>query len=101
RQQTLVAAQSTRQTTQLALKRLIVAGTQDPNWNAEIDPTDRPDFSSQAIDIEAAIRRALSERTDLAIAKANVSANDVTLRYLGDQMLPQADLVAFYGLAGL
>ena len=29
---------------ELALKRLIVAGTQDPNWNAQLDPVDRPDF---------------------------------------------------------
>ena len=40
--QTLVHAEATRRTTELALKRLIVAGTQDPNWDASIDPTDRP-----------------------------------------------------------
>src|SRR5262249_17746508 len=46
-------------------------------------------------------RRALSERTDLDIAKKNVSANDVTLHYLRDQLLPQADLVALYGFSGI
>ena len=101
RRQTLVSAQSTRRTSELAVKRLIVAGTQDPNWNAEIDPVDRPDFTPQPIDIEAAVRRALSERTDLDIAKKNVSANDVTLKYLSDQTMPQADVVANYGLVGL
>ena len=101
RRQTLVAAQATRRTTELALKRLIVAGTQDPNWSVQLDPTDRPDFRAEPIDIEAAVRRALSERTDLEIAKKNIAANDVTLKYLVDQMRPQADLLTSYGLVGL
>ena len=100
-QQNLVAAQGAMRTAELALKRLIVGGTQDQNWNAQIDPVDRPDFLAQPIDIEAAVRRALAERTDLEIAKKNIAANDVTLKYLIDQMRPQADLSATYGLAGL
>src|SRR6185503_8179597 len=83
------------------LKRLIVNGTSDQNWNVRIDPVDRPEFQPQAFDIEAAVRRALSERTDLDIAKKNIEANDVTLKYLVDQMRPQADFAATYGLVGL
>jgi outer membrane protein TolC len=97
----LVAAQATKRTTELALKRLIVAGTQDANWNVQLNPTDRPDFRAEPIDIEAAVRRALSERTDLEIAKKNIAANDVTLKYLVNQMRPQADVTASYGLVGL
>ena len=100
-QQLLVTAQGAMRTAELALKRLIVGGTQDQNWNVRLDPTDRPDFRAQPIDIEAAVRRALAERTDLEIAKKNITANDVTLKYLVDQMRPQADLTATYGLAGL
>ena len=99
--QNLVVAQATMRTTELALKRLIVNGTQDPNWNATIDPVDRPDFRPEAVDVDAAIRKALSQRTDLAIAQKNVQANDVTLRYLDDQTRPQADFQANYGLSGI
>jgi outer membrane protein len=99
--QNLVAAQSTRNTAELALKRLIVSGTQDPNWSARIDPTDRPEFSPAAIDVEAAVRRALSERTDLQIVKKDVEMNDVTMKFLQDQLKPQADLVGTYGVVGL
>src|SRR5205823_9311544 len=99
--QNLVAAQSTMRTAELVLKRLIVGGTSDPNWNVRLDPVDRPEFTPQTFDIEAAVRRALSERTDLAIAKKNIEANDVTLKFLVDQMRPQADFVATYGLVGL
>ena len=99
--QTLVTAQASQRTAELALKRLIVNGTQDSNWNATIDPVDRPDFRPETIDIEAAVRRALSQRTDLLIAQKNVQANDVTLKYLDDQTKPQADLSANYGWSGV
>jgi outer membrane protein TolC len=99
--QNLVAAQATMRTSELALKRLIVGGTNDPNWSVRLDPVDRPDFTPQTFDIEAAVRRALSERTDLTIAKKNMEANDVTLKYLVDQMRPQADFTATYGLVGV
>ena len=101
RRQAVVQAESTRRTTELALKRLIVAGTQDPNWNATLDPVDRPDFRPEPVDLDAAIRRALSERTDIAIAKKNVEANDITLKYLSDQLKPQADLQLSYQTQGL
>jgi outer membrane protein TolC len=99
--QNLAVAQQTMQTAEVALKRLIVAGTQDPNWNAKLDPIDRPDFAPVAIDVEAAVKRALSERTDLEIAKKTTEMNDITLKFLRDQLKPQADLVATYGMVGL
>src|SRR5204862_5454057 len=101
RRQALVAAQSTKRTAELALKRLIVSGTSDPNWNATLDPVDRPDFQPINVDLEGAVRRALADRTDLAIARQSLASNDVTLRFLQDQMKPQVDLQAQYGLAGV
>jgi outer membrane protein TolC len=99
--QNLVTAQGAMRTAELALKRLIVGGTQDSNWNVQLNPVDRPDFRAEPIDIDAAIRRALAERTDIDVAKKNILANDVTLKYLQDQLRPQADFVGTYGLAGL
>src|SRR5262249_25406423 len=99
--QNLVVAQATMRTSELALKRLIVSGTEDPNWNATLDPVDRPDFRPEPLDVAGAIRRALSQRTDLAIAQKSVQSNDVTLKFLNDQTKPQADFVANYGLSGI
>src|SRR5215470_5748037 len=100
--QNLVVAQATMRTTELALKRLIVSGTDDPNWNANLDPVDRSsEFRPEEIDLDAAIRRALSQRTDLLTAQKDVQINDVTLKYLNDQTRPQADVVANYGLGGI
>ena len=99
--QALVAAQATMRTSELSLKTLLVSGTEDPLWGSTIDPIDRPDFRPEAVDVEAAVRNALSKRTDLSIAKKNLQSNDVTVKYLRDQLLPQTDLVANYGLVGI
>jgi outer membrane protein TolC len=98
--QNLATAQGTLRTNELALKRLIVSGTDDPNWAAAIDPADRPDFVPITIDLPAAVKRALDVRTDLAQVRKNLEVNNVTLKYLTNQTLPQADLTARYGLAG-
>jgi outer membrane protein TolC len=101
-QQVLVLAQAQVRTAELALKRLIVSGTQDANWSAKLDPTERPDIQpDQQVDITAAVRRALMNRTDIAQAKKTQEANDVTLKFLRNQQLPQLDLVGRYGLVGL
>jgi|SwirhisoilCB1_FD_contig_81_445490_length_4108_multi_3_in_0_out_0_3 outer membrane protein TolC len=99
--QNLATAVGTQRTAELALKRLIVGGTEDPNWSVTLDPVDRPDFAPQPIDIPAAVKRGLENRTDLQQAKKNLQVNDVTLKYLRNQILPQADVTARYGLIGL
>jgi outer membrane protein len=98
--QNLATAQGTRRTTELALKRLIVSGTQDPNWSATLEPVDRPDFVPAPIDVAAAVGRAIENRTDLAQVRKNLQVNDVTLDYLRNQTLPQVDFSARYGLIG-
>jgi outer membrane protein len=100
RRQTLVSAEATRRTTELALKRLIVNGTEDPTWISTIDPTDRPEFRGETIDVAGAVSRALSARTDLTIAKKNLASNDITYNLLRNQTLPQVDFVGRYGLIG-
>jgi outer membrane protein TolC len=99
--QTLAQAEANRQTAELALKRMIVGGTDDPLWHAAITPIDRPTFRNETIDVETAVRKALSDRSDLQAAKKTLESNDITLRYLHNQTLPAVDLNANYGAAGL
>lgn len=101
RRQTLVAAQAARRTAELALKGLIVSGTDDELWRAEINPLDRPAFSPEPIDADAAVRRALEQRTDITQAKQQIESNELNVRLLRNQTLPALDLTATYGLAGI
>jgi outer membrane protein TolC len=101
RRQALVQAQATLRNAELALKRLIVSGTDDPLWTSSINPVDRPPSTPEPIDLEAAVSRALSQRTDLLQSKNNLRISDINLRNLVDLTRPQLNLTATYGLAGL
>jgi outer membrane protein TolC len=101
RRQVLTRADAERRTAELALKRLIVNGTDDPFWTAAINPVDRPTFTTEALDVAGAVKQALTNRTDLQQAQKQLAANDIGLRSLADQLLPALDLTSSYGLAGV
>jgi outer membrane protein TolC len=101
RRQTVTQTVAARRTAELALKRLIVNGTDDPLWSATIEPIDRPTYSSTPIDVAEAVRKALGTRTDLETARKQLQSNDLNLKSLTDQQLPALDLTASYGLAGV
>jgi outer membrane protein TolC len=54
-----------------------------------------------AIDADAALRHALDARLDLAQTRKQLAANDLSLKLLGNQRLPAADVTASYGLQGI
>ena len=99
--QAVVTAEGARRTAEIALKRLIVSGTSDPLWTATIEPVDRPDFRPEPIDLSAATQKALSSRTDVLQARKNLEANDITMRLLNNQKLPQVDLQTRYATTGI
>jgi outer membrane protein TolC len=101
RRQTLAQVEATMRTAELALKRLIVSGTEDPIWRASLVPTDRPDFRPERVDIESAVRKALENRTDLDQARKQLQSNDVTIEGLRNAVMPSLDVSFNYGLAGL
>ena len=100
RRQQLVTAQATLRNNELALKRLIVNGTDDEMWGATIVPVDRPTVTAQPIDLEAAVSNALSRRIDLATTRRNLDSTDITLRAMENQTMPQLDLIGQLDLAG-
>jgi outer membrane protein TolC len=100
RRQQLVSAQAALRNNELALKRLIVNGTEDELWQATIVPTDQPTVSPEPIDLESALRNALSRRTDLAVTKKNMESSDVTLESLRNQTLPGVNFVGSLNLRG-
>ncbi len=100
RRQQLVTAEATLRNNELALKRLIVSGTDDELWRATIVPVDRPTVTAQPMDLEGAVRNALSQRTDLAVTKKNLEASDITIKAMHNQTLPNLDVISQYNLTG-
>ena len=101
RRQALALAEATERTAELALKRYIVSGTEDPLWRHELRPIDLPALEPAPTDIEGAVRRGLERRTDLITARKNLQGSDVNLRYLRNTTLPELDLLASYGGQGI
>jgi len=101
RRLTLVQAQATVRTSELALKRLIVSGTDDPLWTSSINPTDRPPTTPEPLNVDAATSRALRERTDLLQSKNSLQISDINLRNQVESTRPQLDFVGTYGLVGI
>ena len=84
------------------MKRLIVSGTADPLWSSTIEPVDRPDFRPEPIDLSAATQTgAVDQNRRPAGAARRSTANDVTLRLLNNQKLPQVDLQTRYATTGI
>ncbi len=102
RRQGLVTAENARRTAELALKRLIVSGTEDPNWAATLDPVDRPDFRARAgrhskrrfAALEPADRSSRSRRRTSRTTPPRLS-------FLRNQTLPIVDLQVNYGVQGV
>ena len=101
RRQNLAAAEATAQTAELALKRYVVSGTDDPLWLQTIRPVDLPSVQPPPTDIIGAVRKAITERTDVLSSRKNLDSNDVTMRYFQDQSRPALDVNASYGAQGL
>jgi outer membrane protein TolC len=101
RRQAVATTVAAVRTAELALKRLIVNGTEDPYWVATIEPIDRPTYSTEALDVAASVRKALASRTDIEQSRKQIQANNISMRNLSDQRLPALDLTASYGAAGI
>ena len=101
RRQNLAAAEAAAQTAEIALKRFLVSGTDDPLWQQTLRPVDLPSLQPPPADVEGAIRRALSQRTDVLNTRKNLDISDVNIRFFRDQSLPDLDLNASYGAQGI
>ena len=101
RRQNLASAEAAASTAELALKRYLVNGTDDPLWRQTLRPVDLPSLQPAPGDIEGAIRRALSERTDIINARKTLDTSDINIQYFKDLSRPALDLTASYGAQGL
>ena len=70
-------------------------------WSMSLEPGDSPVLGTREIDVDAAVRNALLNRTDLDTLDRNLEMTDTDIRYFRNQQLPAVDLQVDYGLTGL
>jgi outer membrane protein TolC len=83
-----------------ALKQVLFTRNPD-TWATRIVPTDRPTAEPIPVDIEAAVRRAFDQRTDLVGARKALERSDINVQLARNQTLPQLDVIASYGGSGV
>ncbi len=83
------------------LRTLVMNPSQPDYWTARIVPTEQPALTPVAVDIDAAIRNALENRTDVAQARRQMEQTDITLKYVKNQKLPAIDVTTSYNVIGL
>lgn len=70
-------------------------------WQVEIRPTTEPETERVAIDVNEAIRIALTERPEVRRQQLFLERNQLDARYFRNQTLPRLDLSVDYNLGGL
>ncbi len=81
--------------------RALIFDPKNPDfWATTFDLTDPPAFRAQDVDVDAAVKRALENRTDLVNMRKSLEATDINIRYFKNQILPDLNVRAGYGLTG-
>jgi outer membrane protein len=96
----VIVTQGNIQSAEDRLRLLVMNPQQADFWTTKLEPAERPTLTPQAIDVEAAIKNALSSRTDLAQARKEIDQTDIGVRYLRNQKLPAFDVTAAYSSVG-
>lgn len=96
----LVNAESTWRTAEMTFKKLIAGGTDDDIFKATVNPTDLPSIAQTNVDIPAAVRAALDQRTDLVTAKKQIESSELGIKLQENQVLPDLNLTAGYSVTG-
>jgi outer membrane protein TolC len=82
--------------------RALILDPSDPDfWTARLEPSDDAPYQALAVDVDAAVRRALQSRSDIAQARNNLEQNDISIRFLRNQILPEVNAQANYGIVGI
>jgi outer membrane protein len=88
REEAVILAEAAIERSQDTLRGLVYNPSSPDFWSARIEPTDNITFVPTTVDVDAAVKKALTERTDLVNARKNNEINDVNIRYFRNQSLP-------------
>lgn len=101
RREAVILAEAQIGTAEDTLRALIYNPSMADFWTIRIEPTDLPPFEPAAVDLDGAIRNALDRRADLEQTKKSMEANDVSIRFLRNQSLPDVSARFDYGLSAI
>ena len=83
------------------LKVLIFKDPSNPEWSAQVTPTDTPKFDTTPVNLPDALKAARDNRPELRRLHLQNDINDIDISFFKNQTKPQIDLVGTVALTGL
>jgi outer membrane protein len=97
----VIVAEGQIQTAEDNLRVLIMNPSQPDFWTTKLEPAERPTLAPQPLDLDAAIKNALENRTDLLQNRKQLDQTDISMKYLRNQKLPALDVIGSYNVQGV
>ena len=91
REEAVIVAEAAIKTAEDTLRALVFDPSAPDFWTMTIEAVDLPPFQPITVDTDAAVRNALDKRTDLRRQNKSLEINDVQIRYLRNQTLPDVN----------
>jgi outer membrane protein TolC len=101
REEGVIVAEAAVMDAEDAIKSAIFPKNDPSVWALRIVPTDRPTAEPFMVDVEAATRKALDQRTDVVAARKSLEIAETNVQYASNQTLPDLNLIAAYGSSGI
>ena len=83
------------------LKILIFKDPSNPEWSAQVTPTDTPQFDTNPVNLPDALKAARDNRPELRRLRLQNDINDIDLTFFKNQTKPLIDLTGTIALTGL
>jgi outer membrane protein len=100
-QEAVIVAEAAIKQAEDRLRALILDPRSPDFWTVTIEPTQTAEVGDNVIDVNGAVQHALSARSDVLQSKNSLQQNDIGIRYLHNQAMPEFNAVANYGLVGI
>lgn len=97
REESVILAEAAIDRTQDALRTLVYNPAAPDFWTLRIEPTEPVVFQPMVVDVDGAVKNALTQRTDISVARKNLESTDVNIRYFQNQTMPGLDASLNYG----
>src|SRR5690606_806682 len=101
REEAVIVAEAAIGQAEDRLRALIFDPKSPDFWNVRLQPTDVAPFVAQDVDVNAAIERALKERTDLEAARRRLDITNYNVDYYRNQTLPDLNVQLNYNTTGI
>ena len=102
REESVIVAEAQIATAEDNLRALVLDPTAPDFWTVRLVPGGLPaSITPLAVNVDIAVQNALQRRTDLEVSRTSIEANEVNIKYLRNQTLPDVTAQFDYRAVGL